>query len=291
MSFTLANRKGRAVLVVGDEFFDLERISGSAFSHNVMEAIPRFADLSASAAQYLEGQVSDGAVAIEDLDAAVPAPSKILAVGLNYAPHANESKLLIPDFPMVFPKFPNCLTGPAGQIDVVSPSVDWEVELVLVVGRQARRVNESEALTYIAGATVGQDISDRHVQMLGAPPQFGLGKSFDTFGPVGPVIVDLPSINNATRARIWCEINGDRVQDASTADMIFSPAYLVSYLSHIVTLEPGDLIFTGTPAGVGMGENPPRYLQPGDIVACGIEGIGTMRNEARANSGAYALLG
>ncbi|WP_291048781.1 fumarylacetoacetate hydrolase family protein [Herbiconiux sp.] len=288
MGFRLADRAQRAVLVRDDEYFDLERVSDGAFPSDVMAVLSRFDQLSQQADGYLASATADGTVVPSELGPPVPRPSKILAVGLNYAPHADESQLVVPEFPMVFPKFPSCLSGPADPIPLVSDSVDWEVELVLVVGRRARRVSEVDALSFIAGATVGQDVSDRYVQMLGAPPQFGLGKSFDGFGPLGPVIVDLPQLGGASDLSIWCDVDGERVQNASTGDMLFSPQYLVSYLSHILTLEPGDLIFTGTPAGVGLGRTPPRYLRPGEVVECGIEGIGTMRLTTVADAGSYA---
>lgn len=290
MSFQLASRRGRAVLVSERGWYDLQTHSRGTYPASIDAVIPNWQQLLSDAPAYQIGD-PDGIVELADLDPVVSRPSKVIAIGLNYAPHAEESKLEVPDHPMVFPKFPNCITGPASDIILPSRSVDWEVELVLVIGTRANQVPEAKALDHVAGATIGQDISDRHVQLLGIPPQFGLGKSFDSFGPIGPVVVSLDQLDNLANLRIWCEINGRRVQDANTADMIFSPALLVSYLSHVMTLEPGDLIFTGTPAGVGMGANPPRYLRPGDVIECGIDGIGKMRNVCRDDGSAYNYFG
>jgi len=290
MSFRLANLDGRAVLLDCDSnWYDLERHSDGRYAADITQVIPEFTELTRDADALITGS-PDGTLAHHDrrLRPLSPQSSKILAIGLNYAPHAAESKLELPDYPMVFPKFPNSLTGPYSEVKLPSASVDWEVELVLVIGRRARYISEDEALHYVAGATVGQDISDRHVQMLGNPPQFGLGKSFDTFAPIGPHLVSLDQLDGAADLHIWCDVNGERLQDARTADMIFSPARLVSYLSHVATLEPGDLIFTGTPSGVGLGFTPPRYLKPGDVIECGIEGIGTLRNECTTDERAYA---
>lgn len=280
MGFRLANRLDRAALIEGTRWWDLETASDGNFGPDPLDAIKRWRELSEQAESIIAA-APHGVLDGNDLRAAIPKPSKILAVGLNYQPHAEESNLVAPEYPMIFPKFPNCVTGPMSTIYLPSGSVDWEVELVLVVGDKTRHVSEADALSSIAGVTVGQDISDRHVQMLGNPPQFGLGKSFDTFGPIGPAIVSLDQIDDVSDLKLWCSINGERVQEARTSELIFPLAYLVSYLSSIVTLEPGDLIFTGTPAGVGMGFQPPRYLQSGDIIDCGIEGIGDLHLDCR----------
>jgi len=184
----------------------------------------------------------------------------VFAIGLNYRAHAEETGSAVPDLPLTFTKFPSCLAGPRDDIPLVPGSVDWEVELVLVVG---------------AGCAVGQDVSERQLQRAGRPPQFSLAKSHRGFGPVGPWVTD--EVDPGDLA-ISCALNGEVVQASRTSDMVFGPAELLSYLSGICDLRPGDLVFTGTPAGVGMGRTPPRFLQPGDVLVSTIEHIGTLVN-------------
>jgi 2-keto-4-pentenoate hydratase/2-oxohepta-3-ene-1,7-dioic acid hydratase in catechol pathway len=207
-----------------------------------------------------------------------PRPRQIFAVGLNYVDHAAESGLSLPEQPMIFTKFASCLAGPYGDIVLPSATVDWEIELVVVIGRAAAGVREANAWDHVAGLTVGQDLSDREVQMRGAPPQFSLGKSFAGFGPVGPYLTTLDEVADPTALGLTCTINGEVVQDGSTSSMAFSVPEVIGYLSGICTLLPGDLIFTGTPPGVGLGRKPPRYLAPGDILESTITGLGTMRH-------------
>jgi 2-keto-4-pentenoate hydratase/2-oxohepta-3-ene-1,7-dioic acid hydratase in catechol pathway len=200
----------------------------------------------------------------------------VFALGLNYAMHAKEARLELPPMPLTFTKFPSCITGPDAEVAVATDRVDWEVELVAVIGREAYRVDETQAWDHVAGLTVGQDLSARDVQMVGSPPQFSLGKSFPGFGPTGPCLVTPDELADRDDLAIGCAVNGEPVQGDRTSSMLFGVAETIAYLSSICTLLPGDLIFTGTPAGVGNRMDPPRYLAPGDELVSTIEGIGSI---------------
>ncbi|MGH7786595.1 MAG: fumarylacetoacetate hydrolase family protein, partial [Candidatus Binatia bacterium] len=208
----------------------------------------------------------------------IPRPAKVFAIGLNYKSHAQESSLPLPNQPLVFTKFPNCLVGPRHAVELSSGYVDWEVELVVVIGRRARHVGEAAALDVVAGYCVGQDISDRKLQFSDQPPQFSMGKSIDTFGPIGPALVSLDAFKDPNDLELTCDVAGERMQHARTSDMVFGVPPLIAYLSGYCTLEPGDLIFTGTPAGVGSGRQPRRYLQAGEEIVSRIEDIGALHN-------------
>ncbi|HEU4960791.1 MAG TPA: fumarylacetoacetate hydrolase family protein [Sphingomonas sp.] len=204
---------------------------------------------------------------------------KFIAIGLNYADHAAESNLPIPSEPVVFNKWVSCLQGP--NDDVVIPrdskKTDWEVELGVVIGKRANTVDEANALDYVAGYCVVNDVSERHWQQERGPT-WDKGKGFPTFGPVGPWLVTADEVGDPQKLGMWLEVNGKRVQDGSTATMIFTVAQIVAYCSQFMTLEPGDIITTGTPPGVGLGQKPePWYLKAGDVVALGIEKLGEQR--------------
>ena len=179
---------------------------------------------------------------------------------------------------MVFTKFPNCLVGPRADVELSSDFVDWEVELVVVIGRGGRRIPQSRAFEHVAGYCVGQDISDRRIQLTDKPPQFSMGKSIDTFGPIGPALVSIDAFADPNNLALTCDVAGERMQDARTSDLIFSVPELIAFLSSMCTLEPGDLIFTGTPSGVGSTRNPRRYLKPGEEIVSTIEHVGTLVN-------------
>ncbi len=224
------------------------------------------------------------AVAIDDaqLQPVSPAPKQVFAIGLNYRGHADETKQSYPEAPNVFTKWMSCLTGGYANVELPSDTVDWECELAVVMGRQARHVSEASAWDYVAGLTIGQDISERTVQRTAPANQFSCGKSFNTFGPLGPTLVTVDELRadgkNPDDLVLWCMIDGEIVQESSTGDMIFSVSQIIAYLSRIVTLYPGDVIFTGTPSGVGAARSPQRWLQPGQELVSQIEGIGQMRN-------------
>jgi 2-keto-4-pentenoate hydratase/2-oxohepta-3-ene-1,7-dioic acid hydratase in catechol pathway len=201
----------------------------------------------------------------------------VFAIGLNYRSHAEESGMAVPDVPATFTKFPASLTGPFDDVEVVGGSTDWEVELVGVIGRPADGVAEEDAWAHVAGLTVGQDLSDRHLQFA-AGSQFSLGKSHRGYGPLGPWVVTLDEVPDPDDLALGCSVDGEKVQDARTSDLVFGVPRLIAELSVVLPLLPGDVIFTGTPAGVGMTRQPPRFLQPGQVVESWIEGVGTIRN-------------
>lgn len=278
MAFRLATKDDRAVLVANDGIYDLEKHSNGAFSSDAMEAITRHADLHA-VADGLSGS-PDGKFDEDELGICVPRPPKIFGIGLNYRAHAEESQMEIPPNPLVFAKFSNCLARGNADIIVYGPTTDYEAELVVVMGSHARDIPESEAWDHIAGFTVGQDVSERGTQFASKPPHFDLGKSFDTFGPIGPCVVSLDQLDDPANLALSCDLNGERRQTTQTNDLIFDIPKLVSYISSICTLEPGDLIFTGTPSGVGFMTG--TFLKPGDVLVTTIEGLGTMTNKCVA---------
>ena len=209
---------------------------------------------------------------------------KFLAIGLNYADHAAESGLAIPPEPVIFTKAVSCLQGPDDPVTIPrgSTRTDWEVELGFVIGKRASYVEEAEALDYIAGYCTVNDVSERDFQ-LNRSGTWDKGKGCDTFGPVGPWLVTGDEVGDPHDLALWLEVNGKRVQDGSTRTMIFGVARLVSYLSQFMTLEPGDIVTTGTPPGVGMGQKPePWFLKPGDTIELGVEKLGTQRQRVVA---------
>lgn len=208
--------------------------------------------------------------------------SKFIGIGLNYRSHAEEAGMAIPASPIVFNKWTTCISGPNDP--VLRPpgahKLDWEVELGVVIGRETRFVRESEALRHVAGYCLVNDVSERSYQ-LEHGSQWALGKGCDTFGPIGPWLVGADHIPDPQDIDLWLDVNGERMQQGNTRDMIFGVAFLVAELSRFMTLLPGDVIATGTPSGVGMGRKPPRYLQPGDVVTLGSPQLGTQRQEIR----------
>ena len=214
----------------------------------------------------------------------IPSPEKIICIGLNYADHARETKAAVPPCPVVFNKLPTTLLPHEGIVRLprVSEQVDYEAELVLVIGRRGRYISESEARTYIAAYTCGNDVSARDWQKNKPGGQWFSGKSFDTFAPCGPWMVTADEISEPGKLAIRLRLNGQVMQKSNTAELIFSVDHLVSYISQFCTLNPGDLIFTGTPGGVGMGRQPPGYIKPGDVTEVEIERIGVLRNRFEA---------
>ena len=205
----------------------------------------------------------------------VAGDGKFLCIGLNYSDHAKESGMAVPSEPVVFSKFVSAICGP--DDDIVKPrgstKLDWEVELGLIIGEQTSYVSESEAMSSVAGFCVCNDISEREFQ-LERSGQWDLGKGCDTFGPIGPWLVTPDEIDDVMDLKMWLEVNGRRFQDGNSKTMIFSPAKIVSFLSQYMTLMPGDIISTGTPPGVGFGQNPQIYLNVGDSMTLGIQGLG-----------------
>jgi 2-keto-4-pentenoate hydratase/2-oxohepta-3-ene-1,7-dioic acid hydratase in catechol pathway len=264
----------RAALLDGSHRhgLDVATASGGKFGPDITRIYPVW-DEFASWARTVDASAGDP-IDAADLQNPVPEPRQVFAIGLNYAEHAAESKYAVPDFPPVFTKYRTSLAGPRGTVELTGPKVDWEVELVAVIGRHAHRVDASDGWDHVAALTVGQDISDRETQFNAHPPQFSLGKSYPGYAPMGPVVVSPDEFPDRDDIELGCDINGEQVQKGRTSEMIFSVAQLVSRLSHITPLLPGDVIFTGTPAGVGMGRSPQRFLVDGDVLTSRISGIG-----------------
>ncbi|MEQ9815366.1 MAG: fumarylacetoacetate hydrolase family protein [Azospirillaceae bacterium] len=212
--------------------------------------------------------------------APVPRPGKVIGVGRNYGAHQSEGNLERQEEPRLFAKFASSVIGP-GQA-IVRPErirqLDWEVELAIVVGRRMKDVAEADALSHVAGYTIVNDVSAREFQFDVKPPQTTFAKSHDTFTPMGPALVTAEEFGSPTDVDVACRVNGDLMQEGNTSDLIFSCAYILSYISRFATLEPGDVIATGTPSGVGHFRDPPLYLKPGDTVACTVARIGTLQN-------------
>lgn len=270
----IANVAGSLALITADGVVDVARASAGRLPSDPAAAFDRWADVRAWADEF------DGTAFPTDprpLGPPSPRPRQVFAIGLNYAGHAAESGVDLPEFPSTFTKFPTSLAGPDATVALPSPNVDWEVELVAVVGREAYRVDAEDAWSYVAGLTVGQDLSERRVQLRPPVPQFSLAKSYSGFAPIGPILVTPDEFADPGDLEISCVLNGERVQHARTSDLIFPVPELISLLSSVVRLLPGDLIFTGTPSGVGATRNPPRFLKPGDELRSTVEGIGTLR--------------
>lgn len=270
----IANHAARAALVLDDEIADIATATDGRFGPDPMGIYDRWDEFVDAASSITTGT---GPLDVSALGCPVPAPRQVFAIGLNYRKHAEESGMQVPEFPATFTKYPASLAGPFDDIEIVGDSVDWEVELVAVVGRRADRVDEADGWSYIAGLTVGQDISDRKLQFA-AGMQFSLGKSRRGYGPMGPWLVTLDDVADPDDLALGCSVDGETVQDDRSSDLIFGVPKLVAELSSVLPLLPGDVIFTGTPAGVGMARTPPRSLQPGNVLETWVDGIGTIRN-------------
>ena len=278
----ILNLDGRLALAVGDDrAIDVATASGGRFGpepqgvYAVWEEFRAWADAHSSTA---------GAIEVDRarLGAPAPRPPQVFAVGLNYREHAAEAGLDLPEIPMVFTKFPSAVTGPNGPITLPKGSVDFEVELVAVIGREARGVDAAAAWQHVAGLTVGQDLSERELQLAGpAPQQFNMGKSYVGFAPIGPVLVTPDEFADPDDVEISCVLSGVEVQRTRTSDMIFSIPQIVAFLSSVAVLWPGDLIFTGTPSGVGWTREPKLLIGPDDELVTTAEGIGEMRHTFR----------
>jgi 2,4-diketo-3-deoxy-L-fuconate hydrolase len=275
----VGNLNGRLVVIgEGDRYVDAADASDRRFGPDPQSV---YDDWDAFATWATSVDATQGEpFAISDLGAPVPAPRQVVAIGLNYGDHASESGFKAPTELTVFTKFPSSIAGP--DLTVTLPAggnTDWEVELVVVMGRTARNVASDDAWSHVAGITVGQDLSERVVQMSGPVPQFSLGKSFENFAPTGPWVVTIDEVADPDDVEIGCSINGEQMQKGRTRDLIFSVPELIARLSAVMPLLPGDLIFTGTPAGVGLGRHPQVWLQPGDELISWVEGIGEIRQK------------
>ncbi len=269
-----ANVNGRATIVMGDRIADVEDVSDGRFRAEPMEVYeewPLFVDFARTVTR------TTGPLVESDLGNPAPAPRQVFAIGINYRSHAEETGAALPEVPITFTKFPACLAGPFDDLPVVGESTDWEVELVVVLGRLADRVDEASAWAHVAGVTVGQDVSDRALQYA-AGAQFSLGKSRRGYGPMGPWLVTPDELADPDDLPLGCMVSGEKMQEARTSELIFSVPRLIEALSGVLPLFPGDVIFTGTPSGVGFTRQPQRLLRAGDLVESWIEGIGTIRN-------------
>jgi 2-keto-4-pentenoate hydratase/2-oxohepta-3-ene-1,7-dioic acid hydratase in catechol pathway len=212
------------------------------------------------------------------IGACVGSVGKFICIGLNYSDHAAESGMAVPAEPVVFMKATSAICGPYDDVMIPrgSEKTDWEVELGVVIGTEARYVTEREALSHVAGYCVVNDVSERAFQLEGTG-QWVKGKSADTFGPIGPWLVTAEDVPDPQALNLWLEVDGHRYQNGSTSTMVFGVAHLISYLSRFMSLQPGDIISTGTPPGVGLGQKPPVYLRPGNVIRLGVEGLGEQR--------------
>ncbi|WP_393101477.1 fumarylacetoacetate hydrolase family protein [Streptomyces sp. LN325] len=271
----IANLAGRLALVTATGAVDVDEASQGRFGPDPTAVYGNWQDFVAWAAATT---LPAGRPFTEtSLGAPVPKPGQVFAIGLNYREHARETGTEFPVEPPVFTKFRTSITGPRGDLALPGDTVDWEAELVVVIGREAHHVAAADAWQYVAGLTAGQDYSERTRQLVPPAPQFSLGKSFPGFAPIGPVVVTLDELPDPADVEIGCAVNGEEVQRARTSDLIFSIPALIERLSAVLPLQPGDLIFTGTPGGVGIGRNPRRFLAPGDEVVTWIEGVGELR--------------
>lgn len=281
-----ANVSGRACLVLDGRAVDIAEASGGALSSDPMMA----ADLANHAAlQALAAEVDPAGwpeLRQADLGPPVPRPGKIIAMALNYRGHAEEAGLAIPTEPHVMAKFPTCICGPYDDVPIGDlQMVDYEVELVVAVGRRGKGVAAADAWRFISGLTCGNDVSDRNEQFRPPVRQFSLAKSYDAFGPTGPTMITPDEVAEPDDLALSCRVDGEVRQQARTSDFIFDVGYLMAWLSRYVTLEVGDLIFTGTPGGVGDSMDPPTYLRDGQVVEITVEGVGTIRNRIVAGEG------
>jgi len=276
MGFRLGNVDGRVVLVDDrDGWHDLGALAdddGLADANTALADPERLRTLAGG----LDDRSADGVLADVTLGPPVPRPRQVFAIGLNYRSHAEESGMEVPPTPLTFTKFPGCLCGPTDDVELVTATVDYEVELVVVVGTGGRDLAAEDAWDHVAGITIGQDLSDRVLQFASAPPHFDLGKSRPGYGPIGPLVVSTDRVDDPDDLALTCSVNGEVRQDDRTSGLIVGVPDLLAYLSSILELFPGDLLFTGTPAGVGMTDG--RFLSPGDVLESTIEGLGTLRN-------------
>lgn len=275
MTFRFANVAGRAALVHGDHYFDLAHLTDADLGPDPQAALAHTDRLHELAAG-LDDATPTGSLSDVVLGAPVPRPVNCFGIGLNYRSHAAESGMAEPEAPVVFTKFPTCISPPNADVVLAGDAVDYEVELVVVIGPGGKDIPASEAWAHVAGVTAGQDISDRALQFAAKPPHFDLGKSRDTYGPVGPILVSPDCLPDPDDVGIECLVNGERRQKDRTSQLIFPVPVLIEYLSSILTLRAGDVIFTGTPDGVGMASG--KLLTPGDVITTNVEGVGTMTN-------------
>jgi len=269
----LANLDGRAVLVVEGGALDVEAASDGAYGPDPQTLFDDWDSFAEWAPTASGDQIP---FEIAALGAPVPRPRQVIAIGVNYTEHAAEAGYPDDSLPITFTKFPSSIVGPSHVVTLPSGNVDWEVELVVAIAREAHGVARTDAWDHVAGVTIGQDLSERVVQNEGSRPQYSLGKSFTGFGPTGPWLVTPDELPDRDDLAIGCALDGETMQSGRTSAMIYSVPILMERLSAIITLYPGDIIFSGTPAGVGNARTPKRFLAPGQTLVSTIEGIGEL---------------
>lgn len=276
------NQKEKTGVVLNDSYYDTSAFgqdyNEDFFATDGLLKLQRFVDENKQTLKKLPETIS--------LASPVARPSKLVCIGLNYADHAKETGATPPAEPVIFMKATTALCGPFDDIVIPKNSVktDWEVELAVVIGKKASYITEQEAMSHVAGYVLHNDVSEREFQ-LERSGTWDKGKGCDTFAPLGPYLVTKDEIADVDNLRLWLTVNGKKMQDGNTSNFIFKIPFVVSYLSQFMTLLPGDVISTGTPAGVGLGFNPPVYLKPGDVVELGIDGLGTSKQTAKAYAG------
>jgi 2,4-diketo-3-deoxy-L-fuconate hydrolase len=271
--------KEKTGVIINDEYYDSssfgEDYNELFFERDGLSRLEKFIEDNKSTLPKLSKDIR--------LGSPVARPSKIICIGLNYADHARETKANIPTEPIIFFKSTTALCGPYDNVIIPknSKKTDWEVELAVIISKKASYVEESQALNYVAGYCLHNDLSEREFQ-LERNGQWVKGKSCDTFAPLGPFLATQDEISDVDNLRLWLTVNGKKMQDGNTSNFIFKIPFIISYLSHFMTLLPGDVISTGTPAGVGLGFDPPVYLKEGDVVELGIDGLGTSKQNVKA---------
>ncbi len=271
----IANVSGRLTLVREEGGIDVQTASGGRFGPDPQAIYSQWTTFREWADHAPPGAATP--IDNDELGPPAPGPAQVFAIGMNYRDHAAETGLDVPASPATFTKFPTCITAPFAYVVLPSEVVDWEVELVVVIGVRAYQVSQASAWDHVAGVTVGQDLSERIVQFAGGG-QFSLGKSFPGFGPTGPWLVTPDELGDPDDLELGCSVDGQEVQKSRTSQLIFGVPELIARLSAVLPLLPGDLIFTGTPAGIGATRQPAQFLRPGQILTSYIEGVGTMAN-------------
>jgi len=271
--------KTKTGIVINDKYYDTsvfgEDYNEFFFESGGLQRLQEFININKESLPVISNNVH--------LTNPIARPSKIVCIGLNYIDHAKETNAAVPTEPIIFFKSTTALCGPNDDIVIPknSTKTDWEVELALVIGKKASYVNEADAMDYVAGYCLHNDLSEREFQ-LERNGTWDKGKGCDTFAPMGPYLVTKDEIDNVNSLRLWLKVNGETMQDGNTTNLIFKLPFLVSYISQFMTLLPGDIISTGTPAGVGLGMKPPIYLKAGDVVELGIDGLGQTRQNVKA---------
>lgn len=273
---------GRAVLVTDslDSYVDVEKVSGNKLPSEPMACLERWSEVCSLAGSLESVQSSElTTLDLNKLGCPVPRPRQIFAIGINYKAHAAEMNNPLPKEPLVFTKFQSSLNSPNGALTLVGEKCDFEAELVAVIAKGGRNISASKAWDHVAGLCVGQDVSDRALQYTNTPPQFSLGKSRAGFTPIGPWITDAATLATRANLELTCRVAGEIMQHTQTDDMIFEIPEIISYLSSICELFSGDVIYTGTPSGVGTGRTPQRFLRTGDVIETTIQDLGTLTNK------------